>query len=666
MSNEIRYKLSIDGARETQQVLQGLRKEAAETQKASDQARARSTASPSGANSAASAEASALNLRKRAVAQYETWRRGEEARTARERDAHMRAGVQQEQRAATSRLQTVREFGTRAIAIYQSVSARASALSGAFGGRSREAMLGENMNFQTSLIRFSRDTGINRAGAQRSVLAAARASGLDPSQILAGLGTGSDIAGDAGGAAMTRHASAIARASSALGTEVGTLATPLGQALNRGMSEDAIPRFLDRFVATATASRMDPEDLSGRLGGAIANMSTLTGASGEDAVLRTMQLQGVVGGAFSGAGRQAGAKVDQVMGMLSDEGFQRRLRRTAGITGTVDNEIGGQLADPLTTLQSMQASGGLVTSDQFERLGGSAENGRTLQTLIQGMRDPSNAAVRDAMGVTAEAGAEYTAGTMRDLQGVAGFGNQGEQMANFIENGQGFATYADAMADSIDTLNSRFPGAVEGVDNLTGALEKMISLLGLAGFGTSAVAGGAAVAGGGAAVAGGGGAVAAAGGVVAGGAAATAAMVALPLIGTAAVLGQKGYETHQREQAHAAMGGNVGQIVREQEAEAARASARAIGGSGMDWLPSGGGRAPATIAPFPQPEPAPTARQASHASGPMAQGFMLGGGGGGGSRPTPVVLDRSSSDALANALASRIVAANGRGGTERP
>lgn len=676
--NEIRYKIEVDGARETQQVLQGLRKDAAETTKATNAARqATATAATApGGNNAATAEQAVITQRKRAVAQYETWRRGEEARTARERDAHLRAGVRAEQQAATSRMQTIREFGTRALAIYQSVSARASALSGAFGGRSREAMLGENMNFGASLVRFSADTGINRSTAQRSILSAARASGLDPSAVLAGLGAGADVAGDAGGAALTRHATPIARAAAALGTDVSTIAAPLGQALNRGMGEDAIQRFLDRFVATATASKIAPEELSGRLGGAIANMSTLTGAGGEDAVLRTMQLQGVVAGAFSGAGRQAGQKYDQVMGMLGDTGFQRRLQRTTGITGTVDNRPGGVMADPLQTLQTMQASGALVTTEQFARLGGSQENGLALQTLIAGMRNPANAAIQDAMNVSGTAGAAYTNEVMGGLQQVAGYGNQADQMAGFIENGQDFARYADTMADAVDGLNSRFPLATEGVENFTGAMEKMITLLGLGGMGAGAAGGAGAAAGlgGGAAAGGGGGVIATVTGGVTAAGAATAAGVAAGAVGLG-MLADRAHTNYVNEQNYQETGGAVGLMERRQAAALEQRQRSSVGQGAISWLPGGSGGSPPAPG-HPVAVPAPHAAHVAPAStgGSNAGGFLGGGapaaapasgGSNGGGRPVAVAFDRASMDAFANTIATRMNAAQGRGESER-
>lgn len=666
MSNEIRFKIGVDGARETQQVLQGLRKETVETAKAADAARNRAGApAASGPSNPASAEAAAATARKRVVAQYEAWRRGEETRTARERDAHLRAGVQAEQRAGQSRLQAIQSFAARAIAAYQTVSQRASALSGAFGGRSREAMLGENMNLQMQMIRFSRDTGIDRRSAQRSVLGAARASGLDPSAVLAGLSTGADIAGDAGGAAITRHASDIARTASALGTDVGTLATPLGQALNRGMDEAAIPRFLNRFAAVATASRIAPEDLSGRLGGAIAQMSTLTGASGEESVLRTMQLQGVVSGAFSGAGRQAGGKYDAVMQMMSDEGFQRRLQRTAGITGTVNGRPGGQLADPLSTLQTMQASGSLVTGEQFARLAGSSEAGQTLQTLIQGMRNPENGAIQDALNANEAQGAEYVNGTMRDFGGVAGFGNQANQMANFVENGQNFATYADNMADSVDTLNSKFPLAVEGLDNLSGGLEKLIALMGgvgLMGGATAAAGGGAALAGG----AGGAGVVGTTLATVGGGSAALGGLVAGGVVGGAVMGGMlvnKGIHNAEQDEQFAAMGGEAGRAERAVAAGLARRAQSTVGtADAVPWLPTGGTGRGGGVPTVPTPPPAPHAA----AVAPSPNAGFLGAAGGGGSRPQTVAFDRASMDAFATTIATRMNAAQGRGPTERP
>jgi hypothetical protein len=617
---DIRTKIVLEGARETQQAIRGLRKEIADTEAASVRG---STSRGAAATKAASDEKKAADTTKSAVEAVEKAKQEARKKTVREHEQGIRREVQAERDGARSRLETIKSFATSAIAVYQSVSQRASTLSGAFGGRGREAMLTENMNLQMQMSRISRDIGVSRRDVQSEITAAARASGIDPSQIAAGLASAGDIGGGAAATAVLRNASAIGRHATAIGTDFGTVAAPLAQALRSGMAEDQIGAFLNQYTGIVTSQNVSPEALSGRLGNAFAGYGTATGATGGDAVLGAMRLQGTLGAAFGGE-RAVNTEYERVMGMLQDQGFQRRLQGVAGTTGTQGGHVGGLLADPLQTLQAMASSGNLATNQQFARLAGSAEGGASLATLVNAMRR-NGGAMQDVLGATGAAGADYTNGVMQDMQGIAGFGNQANQMSNFLENGQQFANYADAMADGVDTLNSKFPGAVEGLDNMSSAIEKVTQALGFMGMagGGAVVAGGA---GGSAAALGGSGATAGVGTALGGG---TALGVGAGVVGGALMVNeivQRGQRNAAAEEQFYAMGGEAG---RAERAAAATNAPRTLG-----FFSPGAGTIQAT-------------------------------GGGASGRPVTVALDRASVDTLATNIGARIGTETRRGTPER-
>ena len=616
MAGEIRTKIVVDGARESQAAIRGLRKEVADAEASANKGR---DSRGKFVKQAADAEKAAADTTKAAVEQVEKAKRDASAKTTRETEQNIRKQVESEKAGARSRLQTIQQFATAAISLYQSVSQRASALSGAFGGRSREALLSDNMSNQMQMARLARDTGIRRSELQSGVVSAARASGIDPSQIIAGLAQAGDVGGDAAAAAILRNASTVGRHAMAVGADFGTVASPLAQALRSGMDESQIGTFLNQYTGLVTSQNVSPEALSGRLGAAFSSFGTATGQTGGAAVLGAMRLQGTLGAAFGGGERQIGGQYDRLMGMLQDQGFQRRLQGVAGTTGTQGNHVGGVLADPMQTLQAMANSGRLATGQQFARLAGSTENGQALATLINAMRR-GGGAMADVLGASGAAGAAYTSGVMADMQGVAGFGNAANQSANFMEHGQDFAHYADAMADGIDTLNSKFPMAVEGLDNLGGAIERVTQALGFAGM----------AAGGAAAVGGGAGTAASLGGVGAAGAGAGAltAGVGAGVVGGALVLAEGARRVERnaaQEDQFYAMGGEAGR--------ARRAVAAA--------------NAPASLGFFGTPGAVPVTSQ------------------GGNARPATVALDRGSVDTLATAIGARVSGDSRRGPPER-
>ncbi len=625
---DVRIRIEAVGGAETSRALAGIRREAEATTNASK----RASELPFKPTADVARESA------RVFADAEEAKRRAMRATTREAETQIRAQVRAEETGARERLRALQSFASAAVSIFQVASARAEGFSGAFGGRSREALLSSTASYRQDLSRVSVNTGVRRSELQRITLSASRASGLDAQSFVRAIAIGQDVGGAPGLAAVRGSLSRIGETSAALGLPPETLASLVGDAASMGMQPNEAGALLDQIAGIVSTNRLDPEALQDRFGPRFRRFAALTGTTGSEATAGTLRLYGSLAAAGY-RGRELSTATDEVLRTLDDRGFRRRASRVLG--GPIaEGGTEGVIRDPFDALGRLAASPDLrLRGDVERRLGLDGDRAGGLYSILESIRR-GGGALPDVRGATAADGRRLVDDTMRELSSDRAYGLGARQFADFQEQGQAFYDAASRTAEVWSSLNARMPGTITALGDLAAAASSASSMLGslsLAFGGTSA-----------------GGGVAAA--LVAAGPAIGAAIVAGMAV---AIVGGQLRENASREREFYSAGGEAGRTRRMLDARRELLARSTIGtedGLGgiipaASWAfpHNGDSTRAATIAPFVRPASA------------WAGGF----GGSMPGRPTEVRLSAEAVSALAGAIGESVRGGGARGPSER-
>lgn len=397
---------------------------------------------------------------------------------------------------------------------------------GALGIASRDQLASQFVDNDIRIARLSAQahwTDAQTAQNRSAMNEAARASRMDPAEIMSIVETGQNRFSDASG--FLAAAPAIARFSQATGTNTADVTGLVGESFRQmGVRPDQISALLGTLQATSEAGSVEASDIAGSMSPSIGAFHALTGQGGIEGMQQFLGLAQVMGS----SGGDAATLTQNLLAKLSSGDVQQRLRR-GGINAT---DSSGRF-----DIQSMIQQ--IVSSDRFRNADGTL-NQRAMQGVLGADMQANQAmlalfnAERGGTGIQSIAGASATAGNatidtaMRRIEQSAGGGvlkARADAAVNFSENGDALVRQMTSMATAASRLDTRFPRLSADIDLARGAFSALTGTIG-----AMNLAAGANVAG---SVAGGAGALGAAGGAsgvgasVAAGTAAFAGTVAL-------------------------------------------------------------------------------------------------------------------------------------------
>jgi hypothetical protein len=504
----------------------------------------------------------------------------------------------------------------------QALYGRAAATAGIGSLDQRIQAAGE---FGMGVMRFAANAGIDstaRDRLQSQIVSTSDRTGLRSGQLLAGLESaqarfGPEIAMDLAGSL-----DQLANASVATGSSVEDLIGLLGtvQTAYR-LNGEELQDFLNSTVQATREGSIDARDFAGSFASTLALYASSTNRRGIAGAREAVGLAEVIGSGQFGAAESA-TRMEALVRELSDPRVQDRFRE-AGVN--IANSAGNLL--PMEQIAAnVQGSRQLATSRGISSLRLDSRAESALMVLreqgVEGFRKFANADAAEGARFVQSTSSEMLSSEYAQLTRI---GTRREN-DTIRDADRIIATYRETV-DSVSGLQSQFPILTEVMGTLTTAIQTLIPALVTASVfkgGGSAAAAALGFGGAGAAGAAGG------GGLLAGLAGSSAAMVGLPVVGAAALVGSELYRNARDSEANAAL-----------RTEAQRVTNEALSAGRFDTARDAFAVELEASGEFDQ---ARLARRGASAAPAFVPEFM------GGGTSQPVRLDPESVLALANAI----------------